>query len=203
MTFLARDVFAFFGAHNLSTLYEAGRFFLSPKDITIHDKWNPNTIQYDADLSLLEFEKGSIHFNEYVQPICLWHAENESPAIKGEVVGWGQGENTNRKHENVPKLITVQIESNENCLPGEKELASMASRKTFCAGLKNGSGICRGDSGGGLFLKINNIHYLKGIVSSSLLNGLECDVSKNAIYTNVPKFIDWIEKLIEGGSTWL
>lgn len=35
-----------------------------------------------------------------------------------------------------------------------------------------------------------------GIVSSSLLKNDGCDVSKNAVYTNVIKFSDWIGNII-------
>lgn len=44
--------------------------------------------------------------------------------------------------------------------------------------------------------------YLRGIVSSSLVKYESCDVSKNAVYTNVLKFNDWIsEKTIEASIT--
>lgn len=42
--------------------------------------------------------------------------------------------------ENLPKLIKTPIQSNEDCLPGEKDLAGISSKRTFCAGLRNGSG---------------------------------------------------------------
>lgn len=142
----------------------------------------------------MEFEEGSIHPNSFVQPICLWYSENGPSETVGTVIGWGKSEDQSKPHENEPKIIGVRIQSNLDCLPGEKELASLASQKTFCAGLTNGSGVCLGDSGGGLTIKNNNIHYLKGIVSSSLLNGSDCNVMKNTIYTNVLMFRDWIEK---------
>lgn len=192
----ARYVRALFGAHELDEYLEPGRFALSPKKITIHNEWNPATESYDADISLLEFEQGSITLNSFVQPICLWHSENVPTETEGTIIGWGKSEDPTRNHENEPKKIQVRIQSNEECLPGEKELAGLASKKTFCAGHDNGSGVCHGDSGGGLSIQRNNIRYLVGIVSSSLLNDVHCDVSKNAIYTNVQKFQPWMENII-------
>lgn len=51
----------------------------------------------------------------------------------------------------------------------------------------------QGDSGAGLFIRHNNVFYLKGIVSASLIDKEgKCDVNNVAVYTEVSKFIDWI-----------
>lgn len=172
----SRDILAIFGAHDLKNHYETGRYSLSPIDVISHKDWNPGTSQYYADLSLLQFEHGSILFNSFIQPICLWDSENDPTEMEAEVVGWGKSEDQTKKHEDKPKLVKTLILSNELCLPGERELASLSSQTTFCAGLKNGSGVCTGDSGGGLFIKVDNIYHLRGIVSASLLKGQDCDV---------------------------
>lgn len=183
---------AFFGALDLSNVFETGRFALSPKDIIIHSQWNPDTTQYDSDLSILQFEHKSIHFNDYVQPICLLDPHYEPPVSKAKVVGWGKSEDQTKKHENIAKVVDALIQTNEQCFLDEKALIDISSRLTFCAGLRNGSGVCLGDSGGGLFIKENGVSYLKGVVSSSLIKDEQCDVSKNAVYTNVPMFSEWI-----------
>lgn len=41
-------------------------------------------------------------------------------------------------------------------------------------------------------MKIEDSYYLRGIVSSSLVGMMHCDVTKYAIYTNVLKFTNWI-----------
>lgn len=182
----------------MSDINEPGRYQLSPKTIFIHGEWNPSNTEYDADISLLEFEIDSIHLNPFVQPICIWNSENEPNINKGEVVGWGQSEDKTRNHETVPKIVTALIQANEKCFLKTNALVKISSLRTFCAGLSDGSGVCKGDSGGGLFIKIDGIYHLKGIVSSSLLKGTECDVSVNAVYTNVPKFKNWIEEKTGG-----
>lgn len=195
--FLPREVLAIFGAHDLNNTFETGRYALSPKDIFLHDKWNPGTTQYDADLSLLEFEEGFIHFNLFVQPICLWNSDNEPPVTEGIVTGWGRSENPTRPHENVPKLIKAPFQTNEDCFLEEKPLLDLSSKRTFCAGLRNGSEVCEGDSGGGFFIKFDGVYHLKGIVSSSIVTEYGCDVSKNAVYSNVPKYKEWIRETTE------
>lgn len=187
-----------FGAHDLLDHHESSRYSLTPEKIIIHNDWNPHIKSFDADVSLLKFEEGSIHFNAFVQPICLWDSPNEPTETEGIVIGWGQSEDLTKFHENVPKLVKVPILTNGYCLPGEGKLADLSSNRTFCAGLKNGSGVCFGDSGGGLLIKVNEAYHLKGIMSSSLTKGDVCDVSRYAIYTNVLKFRDWIEERTEG-----
>lgn len=190
-----RDILAFFGAHNLSNPYEPGRFSLSPNTIFIHDDWNPKTTQYDGDMSLLEFEDDSIHYSAFVQPICIWDHENEPFVSQGTVTGWGRSEDLSKKHETDPKLLKVTILTNEQCFLESKPLIDLSSNRTFCAGLRNGSGVCHGDSGGSLFFKDHEQYYLKGIVSSSLIAEDGCDVSNYAVYTKVVKFRDWIQKI--------
>lgn len=195
-----KDVLAIFGAHDLGACFEAERVMLTPKNIFVHDDWNPLTIEYDADISLLKFEEGSIHFNTFVQPVCLWDSEDDPTATDGLIVGWGKSEDETKIHENLPKLIKAPIQTNENCFLNTKVLVDFSSNRTFCAGLRNGSGVCTGDSGGGLFIKVDGVYHLKGIVSSSFIKDVGCDVSRNAIYTNVLKFNDWIRDKT-GGET--
>lgn len=154
------------------------------------------TNNYDADVSLLQFEERSIHFSAYIQPICIFDPEQGPVANEGIVAGWGQSEDKTKDHENLPKMTTARIQANEECFLGTKGFSEISSKRTFCAGLKNGSGVCMGDSGGGLFIKANEVYYLKGIISSSLINtDGDCDVLENSVYTDVPKFINWIEKI--------
>lgn len=179
----------------MSDHLETGRYSLSPINIILHENWNPRSTQYDGDISLLEFEAGQILFNAFVQPICILNSSKLPVIREGIVSGWGKSEDRTKTHENEPKLIKVIASSNDQCLPGERSLAEHSSHRTFCAGHKEGAGVCFGDSGGGLFFKVDEIFYLKGIVSSSATKNhdTECDVSKNAIYTDVFKYTEWIK----------
>ena len=80
-------------------------------------------------------------------------------------------------------------------------ILNIHSTKTFTE-----SGACRGDSGGGLFVKLGSPHFgrqygLLGLVSRGLMtkltdeNGTEyktCDVSKPSVFTNLSKYNEWI-----------
>lgn len=130
-------------------------------------------------------------YTKFIRPICLSPAE--LTASEGYVSGWGESEDTSKDHENIPKQIKVPILPNESCFLESPEFAKLASKRTICGGARNGTGPCRGDSGGGLFVKQGSAFYLKGLVSASLLNMGRCDVTNFALYSNVDKFSVWIE----------
>lgn len=193
------EIVAFFGAHNLSYVNETGRISLSPQKIHVHNQWDPNLRSYDADIALLVFESGKINSSHLIQPICLWSSRNVLATTEGTVVGWGKSEDLGKTHENVPKKIQVPMFTNEECFLETHELARISSKRTFCAGFTNGTGVCIGDSGSGFFVKFEDFYYLRGIVSSSLVTPMGCDVTKYAIYTNVLKFSNWIAYTMKNG----
>lgn len=193
------EVVALFGAHSILHVNEPGRLELSPKEIIIHNQWEPNNRSYDADIALLVFESGKIRSSHVIQPICLWSYRNLPTETEGTVVGWGRSGEPGKNHENVPKKIEVPMFTNEECFLETHDLAKLLSKRTFCAGFRNGTGVCHGDSGSGFFFKKGNSYYLRGIVSSSLLGSGSCDVTKYAVYTNVLKFLNWVAYTMKEG----
>lgn len=112
------------------------------------------------------------------------------------VAGWGKS-NADTNHENEPKRIDVPIHANEHCFFDHPDLLRIASPRTFCAGNGDGTGVCNGDSGGGLLVLHQDQYYLKGIVSASVVNTHRmCDVTKYAIFTNVFKYTKWMDSFI-------
>lgn len=158
----------------------------------MHADWQPLVKRYDADIALLELDEELI-FTSYIQPICLWDSVTQPWTSIGKAVGYGKSEDITKSHENIPKKIDIPFQSQEECFLKEPELASLGSNRTFCAGAADGTGVCVGDSGGGLFFHLNAVFYLKGIVSSSLIVDGTCDVDNYAIFTNVLKYTDWIK----------
>lgn len=199
------DVLAIFGAHDLTKPHELGKNAFSPRKIIIHDDWKQNTPDYDADLALLEFQKVQTALS---QPVRLWTSAADSPLVTNEgiVVGWTKSESSPSSTSKFPKKLTVPIQTNEECFLTTKTLINLSSRRTFCAGFRNfsiipvnGLGVCRGDRGSGLVINVGGVSYLKGIMSATLDEAeSSCDVSRNAVYSNVFKFRNWIEENIYG-----
>ena len=193
---LARDLVALFGAHDLKESYEIGRMSLSPQRIQVHDDWNPRLESFDADIAIVTFESGAITFSTFVQPICLWNEKTDPTQTEGHIAGWGQSENLEKTFEEIPTKLKVPIHTNEFCLLTTKDLSDLASNRTFCAGRGDGTGICDGDSGGGVSIRVGSTFFFRGIVSSGLYDQISCDVTKYSIFTDVLKFKPWIDQIM-------
>lgn len=185
------------GGHNISLPFEEGRISTGINDIQVHRDWDVKAETYDADIAILTLIN-NVTFNKYIQPICMIDPDSRAAyASSGYSVGYGKSEDESKEHENVLKFIQTPIHSsNEKCFYTNDGLLKLSSLRTFCGGNRNGSGVCMGDSGNGLFVENNGIHYIRGIVSSSLLSRLKCDVNNFAIYTDVVKFANWIKEKI-------
>lgn len=187
---LARDVLMLFGVHDLNNRNQNGVYSASASSIVMHPDWNPYGERYDADIAVINVED-EIPYTRFIKPICI--ASNEMQVTEGWVTGWGKSEDESKLHENVPKVLKVPIWTNEHCFLEALEFSKLASKRTLCAGSRDGTGVCNGDSGGGLFVKSGDAFYLKGLISASLVKQGKCDVSNFALYTNVNKFTDWID----------
>lgn len=179
-----------FGAYDLGELFQTGLISMSPEKILIHPDWNPSNRRYDADIAALIVED-EVPYTSYIRPICL--PTNELNAKEGYVTGWGESEDHTKDHENLPKQIKIPILNNEKCFLESNEFVKVASERTICGGARDNTGPCRGDSGGGLYALKSHVFFLKGLISASLTRNNQCDVTNFALYTNVEKFIEWIE----------
>lgn len=182
----------YLGAYNLRKQNEAGRMTFHPKEIIIHPGWNPSVTNYDGDISVLILED-DVHFNSYISPICLSWSNEISKESRGTVAGYGAIEGQPKTYTNIPRKLDLPIYKKDKCTEDEPLLAFISSPRTFCAGSGHGDGVCIGDSGNGLFVIKDNLFYLRGIVSSSLVYNGVCETYKYAVFTDVLKYKDWIE----------
>jgi len=181
------------GVHNISNTNEQGRISVSVNSIHIHPDWNVDVESYDADIAILELAN-EINYNKFIRPICIPEVESAvARASSGTVVGFGNTEN--RTISDVANKLEIPIYDYKNCSKHSSDHRSLISPRTFCGGSADGHGVCSGDSGTGVYVPYNNAaYYLRGIVSSSLPNIVgECDVTRQAIFTDVPKFYGWIK----------
>jgi secreted trypsin-like serine protease len=190
---LPRDVRVLLGVFDLSDPFEIGRISVAIEEIKMHPNWNPSTSRYDGDIAVLQMED-PVTFNKFIQPICLFSSDSNALSFgNGTIVGYGLSAKDSNSAEPIPKILNVPIVGNYDCFHNNPILASISSRNTFCAGYGNGSGVCFGDSGSGLYIKHNKTQYLKGIVSASLIDSdRECDVNDYAVFTEVSNYYDWI-----------
>lgn len=160
-----------------------------------------------------------MQFSELIQPICLtveakisqqeagyvvtttslttqgWHLNNSLPKV-----GWGKSEAL-ATHENVPRQVLTSSVSTAVCFSKNYKLGSIFAQGMFCAG-GDGIGPCRGDSGGGYFVRYHGLWTLRGVVSSgSLTPDGGCDVGQYTLFSNVLKFAAWINMAVNKNAT--
>lgn len=186
------------GVYDFNNKYDPNRITSRVNKVFLHPEWNPFIESYDADIAVLKLQN-EIRFTNYIQPVCLMHIDSTlKETINGVVAGYGKSQNDNKIHENIPKVLLSPIHDDFECFSKTYDLAKLGSKRTFCAGPGDGTGVCIGDSGGGLYIESKNVFYLRGIVSSALLDrSLKCDVNAYSIYTDVTKFNDWIDSIID------
>lgn len=191
-SFSTGDFSVLLGVHNHTALNEEGRMSSCVNSIKIHPEWNINVESYDADIAVLELAN-EINFNKFIRPICVPDVDSEvSRFTNGTAVGFGITENGTVS--DLAKKLDIPIYDYQNCTKHSSDHKPLSSARTFCGGWADGSGVCSGDSGSGVYVSYNRAYYLRGIVSSSLPNIYgECDVDREAIFTDVPKFYGWIK----------
>lgn len=112
----------------------------------------------------------------------------------------GFGYNENGKITERLTHVKMPIVTYEECIRSKPEFYSrITSEHSFCAGFRNGSSVCNGDSGGGMVFQQNQRWFLKGIVSVSAAldeNRNRCDPLNFVVFTDVAKFGNWITDVL-------
>ncbi|KAL1502619.1 hypothetical protein ABEB36_007737 [Hypothenemus hampei] len=168
--------------------------------IITHPKYSPQ--HFGNDIAVLKLTEPA-QLTNYVRPICLWEGPIQLEHVVntvGQVVGWGFDE-SGKVTDELTKAH-MPIVSQETCIYSFPDFYSrFTSNTTFCAGFKNGTSVCNGDSGGGLVIakpgsnKNNPVWLLRGLVSISVAvqNKFKCDSSHYVVFTDVAKFLDFIK----------
>ncbi|CAH2098474.1 unnamed protein product [Euphydryas editha] len=174
--------------------------------IIVHEEFMHKTL--NNDIALLKM-KSSVEYNSVVQPACIWFdkAEEKLPPgqVLGKVTGWGldQTESLSR----VLREATMPMVQDIDCIRSKPSFYSVIlNGKKFCAGHRNGTSACNGDSGGGFFVYIPNEDspfinnngkgswYVRGIVSIgvSRQDTKLCDPNEYVVFTDIAAYTGWI-----------
>ncbi|KDR22457.1 serine protease gd-like [Zootermopsis nevadensis] len=196
----AEFIVLFVGKHNLQEWAETNSQAKEVERIDIHPDYRREDLE--ADLAILIL-KEPVVYTLYVQPICLWHFSvdlNEIVGQIGTVVGWGIDKTGIISSK--PNKVAMPIVSQQTCFFSKKEFTSFVKNRTFCAGSRDGTGPCRGDSGGGFVIGypdgVRLRWYLRGVVHIALYNeeNQQCDLQNYLVFTDVAKFMDWIRRYV-------
>ncbi|BES90980.1 serine-type endopeptidase activity [Nesidiocoris tenuis] len=216
-----RKFVVYLGKYDLSKWDEPNSQIRTVENVVIHPDYLKRT--YTADLAIMVLEEPAV-FDYFVRPVCLWREGGSlGPYVGrlGAVAGWDR-EPAGRQSLNArPRLFYLPLVDQEECLRSHRDYFYVTSGDTFCAGLRNGTGPCYGDSGSGFVLpmatmdndvvpatsvaddfavdRMSVVWFLRGIVSLSLLDPYRqtCDLTNYLVFTDVAKFTDWIADTIE------
>ncbi|XP_077648740.1 coagulation factor XI isoform X5 [Urocitellus parryii] len=172
------------GIVNQSEIKEGSSFF-GVQEIIIHDQYEMAESGYD--IALLKLET-TINYTDSQRPICL-PSKGDRNVIYTDcwVTGWGYRK-LRDKIQNTLQKAKIPLVSNEECQTRYR--GHKITNKMICAGYQEGGkDACKGDSGGPLSCKHNEVWHLVGITSW----GEGCaQRERPGIYTNVAKYLDWI-----------
>lgn len=171
--------------------------------IRIHPEFNSST--FYNDIAILKLSR-SVEITDYVRPVCLWEGDTNLEYLinkEGTVIGWGFDE----KRALSEKLMQAKmpIVSTIECIYSNRDFFSRFTfDKNFCAGFRNGTSVCNGDSGGSMVFPKrgtsgqNTIWQIRGLVSVGVALQTEgvCDTSQYVIFTDVAKHLSWIRQIV-------
>lgn len=168
----------------------------SVEEIMVHPQYN--STRFYSDMALLRLKKAA-RYTDHVRPVCLWSSEDLKQLVGrvGRVPGWGYNENGVVGTE--LSYVEMPVVTHETCIWSNREVFSrITSESSFCAGFRNGSNVCNGDSGGGMVFYQGGRWSLKGIVSVSVAiqNHFLCDPDHYVVFGDVSKYKSWIEEYL-------
>jgi secreted trypsin-like serine protease len=165
-------------------------------DVILHEDWDHQSADDDADIALIVLEAEVDLIQQNVGLVSLPPPSEGKVIGTGYVVGWDINERSSASTPNELRLLAV---TQLQCFEADQLLSLVSSNRTFCAGFVNESNSsCKGDSGGGYFLvdQSTGTSNLVGIASVPISNS-SCQSNTFSIFTDVSKFTVWIEEKME------
>ncbi|XP_044736927.1 modular serine protease-like [Chrysoperla carnea] len=174
------------------------------KKIIIQPSYQDQIGNYGSDIAVIILSS-PVKFDSHVRPVCIdWNLHDISAHLKeysmGHIVGMGLTED--ETFSGILRKTKLPVVSNEECMRHQKrDFRKYITYTAFCAGWRNGTGVCNGDSGGGLvFPKSTNdkVWVLQGIVSVSprKTGTSHCDLNFLTVFTKVGLYVNWLSAVL-------
>ncbi|XP_076987163.1 kallikrein-6-like [Tamandua tetradactyla] len=172
----------FLGKHNLQQR-ESSQQQSSVVRTVIHPGYDAST--HDQDIMLLRL-KTPVTLSGRIQPLTL-ERDCSANHTSCHILGWGK--TANGDFPNTIQCAYVNLVPQEEC---EQAYPGQITENMVCAGdERHGKDSCQGDSGGPLVCG----GRLRGLVS---WGNVPCgSKEKPGVYTNVCRYVNWIQKTIQ------
>ncbi|KAF4522776.1 hypothetical protein B566_EDAN013111, partial [Ephemera danica] len=185
-----RDVIVYLGRHKLFNFEEREEQVQvsGVSAIHLHPDWGVRGVK-DADIAVLVLATRA-EFTDHVRPACVSFS-SEQPVPTADT----------------PKAIRLPVVSEDTCKSTDSRFETLATNRTFCAGNRDGSGPCVGDSGGGFYTSFtlpgDQVRFqLTGIVSRTLKRPEDpdqCDLQNYVIFTDLYSYRFWLRDIAGSG----
>lgn len=144
----------------------SGRKLYSQKKITqSNDKFNVYRFgSYGSDIALIEID-GNVDLNSFFLPACIdWNLDDITSHLSHTNLGYvaGMGVSEDNLFSDQLKVTSLPVVDDKECMERQQpDFRKYLTFTTFCAGWKNGTGVCNGDSGSGLIFPTKDLWYLQ------------------------------------------
>lgn len=185
-----RKIYVQLGVHDLNK-FKAQQ--LTVDKVHRHADFSASTMA--NDIALLELGEEA-EYNEYVIAVCLQDLGDLS-GQQGTTVGWGF--TSEDKLSNILQKAVLPVNNMIDCMQTDRDTFVGNLKALLCVGSRDGTAVCNGDSGGGIFFERNGAWVLGGITSYTKQrpDGTNiCATNGYAAFTNVVVFRSWIERII-------
>ncbi|XP_055375412.1 serine protease gd-like, partial [Condylostylus longicornis] len=190
-----QDIRIGLGIYNIDNWNDPNAQIAGVSNVIPHPEYSRQKI-YDADIAVIILDRPYSYTN-FVRPVCMWRDEfGTATDREGQVAGWGLAK-PNGGSEKEPSIVEARIVSDQKCLRSNDAFGTITSERNLCAGYRDDTGPCQGDSGSGLIIDIGGKWFLRATVSGAISHVQKvCDLKQYVIYTDVAQFSNWISQYI-------
>lgn len=161
------------------------------QEVTVH--W---AISIDLAMIVL---KQAAQLGPRIQPICLWPKEAGNSDPNGNELA-GHGLQSDGEISKRIKKEPVILRSSLVCLKNNPSFINILEDGVFCADYlsQHGRGICRTDTGGGLFKRSDQSYFLRGVILKNPNQWPKkgCTDATSVVIKDISDNIHWIEREI-------
>ncbi|CAH2987638.1 unnamed protein product [Chilo suppressalis] len=172
--------------------------------INLSPYFQGGTANFQDDIAIMLLAS-VIEFRPHIRPVCVsfnvvFESRQLSPGNKGKVAGWGLTEE-NGNASPFLKVVELPFISIQECqTDAPLDFREYITGDKFCAGFRNGTALCKGDSGGGLTFpdqeQGNTRYYLRGVVSTAPNNDNLCNAYWLTTFTQISRHEHFIKNYL-------